>query len=169
MPHRKQPFLHQKPILYFDENFPHYVIDQLKRDRKIKKYFKICSAFELGTQNKDDNFQYQFARKKRFALVTLDHDFMNDHAYPIEKMWGVILIIAGKNQVSKIRACLLTLIDFISWFPLPKAFMRDSKFQVSLEGCVVRGRDVKTNEIKTVTIMPGDTITTVADHFHYFG
>jgi predicted nuclease of predicted toxin-antitoxin system len=169
MPHRKRPYFRQKPVLYFDENFPQTVLGTLKENRQIKNCFKIFSVYDFHHQNKDDDFQYAFAKKKGFVLVTLDKDYMNDRKFPIHKIPGIILIIAGRNQTSRIMRCLITLTNFLSVVPLPKSFMGDSKFQVSLEGCVMRGRDAKTREIKTITITPGDTLAKIANEFHYFG
>jgi len=84
-------------------------------------------------------------------------------------MPGIIVILAGKNEISRIMKCLDIIISFLGSFPLPKAFIGDSKFQVSLEGCVMRGRDAKTIQLRTITIMPGDTVRDVAESFHYFG
>ena len=169
MAHRKRYYFRQKPILYFDENFPHTVISDLKEHRKITSCFKIFSVYDFRHQNKDDHFQYEFAKKKGYVLVTLDKDFMNDRKFPIHKIPGIIFIIAVGNQASRIAACLVTLTKFLSIVPFPKSFMGDSKFQVSLEGCVMRGRDAKTREIKTITILPGDTLAKIANEFHYFG
>lgn len=169
MPRRKNPYFRQKPVLYFDENFPQTVVAALMENRQIKNCFKILSVYDFQHQNKDDDFQYEFWRQKRFVLVTLDKDFMNDEKYPIQKIAGIILIIARRGQTSTITRCLITFTNFLSVVPLPKAFMGDSKFQVSMEGCVMRGRDAKTREIKTITILPGDSLTKIANEFHFFG
>lgn len=169
MPHRKRPYFGQKPILYFDENFPRSIIDILKVNRRIAKKFKITSVYDFSNENKDDEFQYSFANKKGYTLVTLDRDFMDDKKYPIQRMWGIILILSGRNQTAKITQCLIRLVEFVKYFPLPKAFMRDSKFQVSLEGCVMKGRDIKTKKIQTITITAGDTVSKIAKAFHFFG
>ena len=86
--------------------------------------------------------------------MSLNKHFLNDRKFPIQKIAGIIVVIAGRN---------------LSLIPRPKAFIGDSKFQVSLEGFVMRGRDSKTREIKTPTIVPGDTSDKIARHFHYFG
>ena len=169
MAREKRPFFSQKPALYFDENFPQNVIDGLKRNRRITNYFKIYSVYDFHHENKDDDFQYAFSKKKGFVLVSLDKHFLNDRKFPIKKISGVIVIIAGRNQVSRISQSLVDLTSFLSLIPRPKAFMGDSKFQVSTEGRVMRGRDSITREIKTLTIVPGDTVDKVGRHFHYFG
>jgi hypothetical protein len=64
---------------------------------------------------------------------------MNDRKFPIKKMPGIIIILAGKNEISRIMKCLNIIVSFLAFFPLPKSFIGDSKFQVSLEGCVMRG------------------------------
>ena len=169
MPHYKRPFFKQKPILYFDENFPFSTVTILKENGRITKHFKIYSAYDFGNQGKDDEFQYSFSKKRGFALVTLDKDFMDDKKFPIQNIPGIIYIVAGKKQLSNIQKCLLILINFIPHFPRPKSFMGDGKFQVSLTSCTVRARDAKTREIKTIKINRGDTVSKIAKAFHYFG
>lgn len=127
------------------------------------------SVYDFGHQNQDDDFQYCFAKKKGYVLVTLDKHFLNDGNYPIQKIPGIIVVIAGRNQSSQITQSLLMFTTFLSFFPFPKSFLGDSKFQVSLEGCVMRARDAKTRELKTLTVTPGDTLAKVAGHYHYFG
>ena len=53
------------------------------------------SAYDFNNQSKDDDFQYSFCKEKGFVLVTLDYDFMDDKKFPIQKIPGVILIVAG--------------------------------------------------------------------------
>jgi predicted nuclease of predicted toxin-antitoxin system len=168
LPRNKRPYLRQKPILYFDQNFPRPIIQALRADKRFRKIYKICSVYDLGNEHKDDKFQYDFCKRKGFVLVTLDHDFMDDKKYPIQRIPGIILIVLGRKQLSKIKICLGILTDFLSRVPLPKAFMGDGKFQMSLEGCVLRARDAETREIKTMTIQPGDTIYKVGKKFNYF-
>lgn len=169
MPHHKRPYFRQKPVLYFDENFPARVVEELKRDNRFRKLFRILSVFDLENENRDDEFQYSFCKRKDFVLVSPDQDFMSDRKYPIQKMPGTVVISCDGNQIARIRACLMVITNCLSYVPLPKVFMGDSKFQVSPEGCVMRGRDSRTREIKSITIRPGDSMRRVADHFHYFG
>jgi predicted nuclease of predicted toxin-antitoxin system len=169
VPCHKRPYFRQKPILYFDENFPGTVVASLKENPKISNCFKIRSVYDFGHETKDDDFQYEFAKRSGFVLVTLDRGFLNDRRYPIQKIPGIIVVAASSNQTSRIARSLSMLASFLALVPFPKAFIGDSKFQVSLEGCVMRGRDAKTREIKTLTITLGHTLSEVAQHFHYFG
>lgn len=167
MPHFKMPYFGQKPILYFDENFPKKIIDTLKAERNIKNYFKIYSVYDFSNQNQDDKFQYAFAKKKGFILVSLDRDFINDSKFPIQNMPGIIIVIEGKNSSSGIINCLVPLIRFLSNAPKPKLFFRDGKFQVSPEGCIIRARDARSQKIKTLKLRYGDTLGKVLEYFNW--
>ncbi|SRR5260370_3136017 len=164
----KPLYLKHKINLYFDENFPVEIIEELKKDNSWKRRCRIYSVYDFGNQNKDDPFQFKFCKKRGFALVTLDTDFMNDTNYPFGGIPGIITIVAKGNDLAKIKYCLDMFLSFISHLPLPKIFLGDSKFQVSERGCVMRGRDYQTGEIKTFTIVPGDTLLReVIDEFNY--
>lgn len=60
----------------------------------------------------------------------------------------------------------ITLLDFVLLTPLPKSFMQESKFVISREGCVMRGRDVETKEIKSLHI--GSRKTRLGDVWKHF-
>jgi hypothetical protein len=49
------------------------------------------------------------------------------------------------------------LCNFIETSPFPKAFLLESEFITTGEGCVMRERDVKTEEIKSMQIVAGKT------------
>ncbi|MGD0799172.1 MAG: DUF5615 family PIN-like protein [Acidobacteriaceae bacterium] len=168
MPRKKNTYLRQKPILYFDENFPRPIFELIKESSRIRKHFKLHSVYDFGNQGKDDDPQLKFCKTRRFVLVTLDRDFMDDRIYPIQKLPGIVVIVAGKNQATKIVQCLLAFTEFLTFVPFPKGFLFDSKFQVSLQGCLARGRDVTTREIKTIVIAPGDQVGKVLRQFGYF-
>ncbi len=166
MPHRKNIYYKQKLRLYFDENFPNNTINVLKRNNSFKKLAKIYSVFDFNNENKDDKYQLNFCKNKGFILVTLDKDFMDDLKYPISKIPGILRIIAGKkSDTKKIIFCLKSFVHFISAFPIPRNFVGDAKFQVSSEGCVLRGRHMRTREIITVIIQRGDTVSKVINKF----
>jgi len=165
----KRPYLRQKINLYFDENFPIEIIEEFPKDRRFRKRIKISSAYELKQIHQSDDFHFTFCKQKGYVLVTLDADFMDDNKYPFSHIPGIIRIVANKNEISTIRGCLAMLLDFLPYFPRPKQFMGDSKFQVSLEGCVMRGRDTSSGEIKTVTIKHGDTVNEIGRKFSYIG
>ncbi|MFH0813827.1 MAG: DUF5615 family PIN-like protein [Pseudomonadota bacterium] len=160
-------FLKQKLKLYFDSNFPKDIVKWLKTDNYWKKKCKIFSAYDDKNQNKDDNFHFNYCKKKRLTLVTLDDDFMDDRKYPFSKMPGIIRVAEGKNDPYRIKQSLGILLNFLSFFPFPRAFMGDTKCQVSVEGCIIRGRDSLTRELKTMYISPGDTVSAVREEFRY--
>jgi len=141
MSRQKPVYLRQKPILYFDQNFPQPIVEPVRESRQVRKYFKLLSVYDFDNQRKDDEFQLAFCKVRGFVLVTLDKDFMDDRKYPIQKLPGIVVIAAPKNQGTKIVQCLLTFTEFLTYVPFPKRFLFDCKFQVSLNGCLARGRD----------------------------
>jgi predicted nuclease of predicted toxin-antitoxin system len=165
---RRRPFLKQKLPLYFDANFPRQLIDDIKQDRAWRKRCSIHSAAQEGNQRRDDKFQLEFCKAKGYVLVTLDDDFMNDRKYPFSRIPGIIRIVAAKNDADSIEDRLATLLGFISSFPAPRMFVGDTKFQVSPQGCVIRGRGAVTGRIKEVRIKRGDTNIKVMEAFTYF-
>jgi len=168
MAQKANTYVRQKPILYFDENFPAPVVESIGESRRIRKYFKMVSVHDFDNEGKDDEFQLAFCKTKGFVLVTLDKGFMDDRKYPIQRLPGIVVIAAAKNQTSKIIRCLSAFTQFLTFIPFPKGFLFDCKFQVSLEGCLARGRDVKTREIKTVIIAGGDRVGRILRQFGYF-
>jgi hypothetical protein len=83
-------------------------------------------------------------------------------------MHGVILIKETKSKVQRIVRVLSSLLEFILRAPFPKAFLLESKFIASGEGCVMRGRDTRTKEIKSLHIVAGRTrIGEVWEFFSY--
>lgn len=169
MSRQKNTYLRQKPILYFDENFPRTIVELVRESGRIRKHFKLLSVYDFENQGKDDDFQLKFCKVRGFVLVTLDKDVMDDRQYPIQKLPGIVVIVTGKNQATKIVQCLLTFTEFLTFVPFPKGFLFDCKFQVSLQGCLARGRDVKTRAVKTIVIAPGDRVGKVLRQFGYFG
>ncbi len=159
MKRMRRPYLKQKPILYFDENFPLPVLGYFRKDSRWKKKVKILSAIELGNIRKSDETQFAYCKRKGYTLVTSDDDFNDDTAYPFTNggMPGIIIIKETKNSVQKIERVLANLLDFVLRTPFPKAFMTESKFIASAEGCVLRGRNAQTKEIKSMHIIAGQT------------
>jgi len=90
---------------------------------------------------------------------------MDDRKYPFLNIPGIIRIAAKKNDSDTIRANLSNLLDFLSYFSLPKLFMIDTKFEVSSEVCTIRGRSALTGEIKTVKVRKGDFSAEVEKEF----
>jgi hypothetical protein len=98
MSRQKPVYLRQKPILYFDENFPQPIVEPVRESRQVRKYFELLSVYDFDNQRKDDEFQLAFCKVRGFVLVTLDKDFMDDRKYPIQKLPGIVVIAAPKNQ-----------------------------------------------------------------------
>jgi len=165
MKKKKNPYLKQKLLLYCDENIPHDLIEVLKSDNYWRKKCKIYSAFDEGNINKDDNFHFEYCKNKGMTLVTLDKHFMDDRKYPFSKIPGIIRIVAKKNDSETILGNLWTLIEFLTFFPLPKQFIGDSKFEVSSKGCMIRGRDALTRQIKTMNVREGESSNRVIKNF----
>ena len=160
-------YLKQKFRLYFDENFPQDVVEVLKADSNWKRKCKIYSAYDQGFENKDDKFHFEYCRKNDLVLVTLDKDFMDDRKYPFSKIPGIVRVVSKRNDSATILANLSSLLTFLSFFPLPRYFMSDTKFEVRSSGCVIRGRDSMTREIKSVTVRVGDPSSKVRETFGY--
>jgi hypothetical protein len=159
MKRRRQRYLKQKPILYFDENIPATIIDHFRGSSWWKKKIKVLSAVELGNQGQSDDFHFQYCSRLGYTLVSFDIDFNDDAAFPFSngKMHGVIMLKGTKNSSTYTKNHLSALLDFVLNTPLPKSFLLESKFITSSEGCVMRGRDVKTKEIKSLHIASGKT------------
>jgi predicted nuclease of predicted toxin-antitoxin system len=169
---KRRPFLKQKPILYFDENVPMPVVDHFRKGSRWKKKVKVLSAIELGNTGKSDDSHFAYCSRYGYTLVTLDEDFSDDSTYPFGNgtMHGIVMIKETKGNVQNIRRALANLLHFIQTTPYPKLFLAESKFTVSGEGCVMRGRDVKTREVKTLQIVAGRTKAgEVWKYFSYAG
>jgi predicted nuclease of predicted toxin-antitoxin system len=170
MERRRRPYLKQKPILYFDENVSAAIVDHFRKGSAWKKKLKVLSAVELGNQSQSDQSHFQYCSRQGYTLVSFDTDFNDDKAYPFSngKMHGVIIVKEGKGNASRTIGVLSALLDFVLATPFPKAFLIESKFVTSGEGCVMRGRDVKTKEIKSLRIVSGKTrMGDVWGHFSY--
>jgi predicted nuclease of predicted toxin-antitoxin system len=167
MEKRKALYTKQKIKLYFDENFPLEIIEYLKTNKNWKKMSKIFSFYDEDNSGKSDEFHFNYCKKRKFVLVTLDGDFMDDSRFPIMKIPGIVRIVANKQDRMGILENLATLIYFLSNVPYPRYFMGDTKFQISKEGCIVRGRDASASEIKTMSISEGMTVFDVCKNFNY--
>ncbi len=164
---KRRIYTGQKLFFYFDENFPKEIIDALKSNRSFSKKFGIKSATEINN-GKDDLFHFQYCKKQGFMIVTLDKEFMNDRKYPFDNIPGIVVLSFSKNSFGKIKEALSRVAYFLSFFPFPRIFAGDSKFQVSQNKCIMHGRDAKTREIKTYVINPGDTVDKIGKKFGYF-
>lgn len=170
MKRKRRPFLKQKPILYFDENFPASVIAHFRKGSRWKKKFKVLSAIDVGNKGKGDEFHFSYCGRNGYTLVTLDGDFNDDTAYPFSNgnMNGVVMVKEGKGNEQHIEGILAGFLHFIETTPFPKSFLSESKFTVSGKGCVMRGRDIQTKEVKSMHIVSGKTrIGDVWKHFSY--
>ena len=169
MKRSRRPYFSQKIDLYFDENFPREVIDDLKRDKGWKSKCRFYSVYDFGNENKDDVFQFGFCKQKGFTLVTLDDDFFNDTVYPFNGFPGMIRIVTTGNNLDSIRYCLNVMVLFLIRFPRPKSFLIDTKLKISQEGGMIRSRDAETGEIKTCPLVLRETsVDDLLREFHYF-
>jgi hypothetical protein len=82
-------------------------------------------------------------------------------------MPGIIMIRASASDHVQIIANLTSLLEFVSQIPFPKLFMAESKFILSRDGAVMRGRDAETREIKSLHIKAG--VTTDRQVSEFFG
>jgi len=141
--------------LYFDENFPVPVLDHFRKGSRWKKKVKALSAIDLSNEGKSDEFHFAYCTRNGYTLVTFDEDFNDDAAYPFANgsMPGVVMVKETKGNVQKTADVLSGLLDFVLTTLLPKAFLSESKF--TIEGCVMRGRDVRTKEVKSLHIISG--------------
>jgi predicted nuclease of predicted toxin-antitoxin system len=159
MKKRRRPFLKQKPILYFDENFPEPILDHFRRGSRWKKKIKVLSAIDLGNKGKSDEFQLAYCARNGYTLVTFDEDFNDDAAYPFGNgtMQGVVIVKERRGNATLIERVLASFIEFALKTPFPKMLLAESKFIISGEGCVMRGRDTRSKEIKSMHIEAGKT------------
>jgi predicted nuclease of predicted toxin-antitoxin system len=163
---RNPPYPKQKLRLYADENVPLPLVDQLRSQPRWRRRISIKTAAETGNVGRDDRFHFDYCRSEGLILVTLDTDFWNDRAFPLgDKMPALIIIDARSSD--DIAIGLVVILSFISDMPFPNDFAGDSKFKVSNEGAVMRGRDARTRAIKTMRLLPGQT--TDVDVAKYFG
>lgn len=170
MKRKRWPFLKQKPILYFDENFPVPVLDHFRKGSRWKRKIKVLSAIDLGNKGKPDDFQFAYCARNGYTLVTFDEDFNDDAAYPFGNgaMHGVVMVKETKGNARNTERVLANLFDFIQTTPYPKLFLAESKFIVSGEGCIMRGRDVRTGQVKSFHIVAGRTrVGEVWEYFSY--
>jgi predicted nuclease of predicted toxin-antitoxin system len=170
MKRKRGLYLKQKPILYFDENVPASIVNHFRKSSGWKKKIKVLSALELGNQGQSDESHFRYCSRKGYTLVSFDTDFNDDTAYPFSngKMHGVIMVKETKNNANRSIAILSALLDFVLVTPFPKSFLLESKFIMSGEGCVIRGRDAETKEVKSLHIEAGKTrMSDVRSHFSY--
>jgi predicted nuclease of predicted toxin-antitoxin system len=165
---KKFPFLKQKLFLYFDENFPKEIVESIIQDKYWKKIYRTTSALREGNLRKDDNFHYSYCKRKRFTLVTLDSDFMDDKKFPISNIFGIIRIDSPQSDINRIHYLLNKILSFLYSIPRPRGFVGDTKFEVSSRGCLVRGRDAVTKEIKSMQIHGSNTQFDLMKYFNWF-
>lgn len=165
---KKSYYFKQKINLYFDENFPQEVVNQLKNDKWFGKKCKIFSVFDEQTRGREDKFHFDYCKKKGFTLVTLDAGFWNDSKYPFGTIPGVIILTCDGKKLTEVKELIEVFVSFFSMFPYPKYFIGDSKFRVSEKGCLMKGRDSITRKIKSFLIQPGNSVRKVGKKFSWF-
>ncbi len=68
MKRQRRPFLKQKPIFYFDENFPVSILTHVREGSRWKKKIKVLSAIDLGNKGKSDEFHFALRRSLGLRL-----------------------------------------------------------------------------------------------------
>ena len=164
-----RPFFRQKPLLYFDENFPARAIEHF-RSRYWNKRIRVSGAIAEGRAGRPDTSHYSYCQRRQYTLVTLDLGFNDDHLFPFTHghMAGIIMIRSSPSEEEQIISILSRLLHFIISVHFPKGFLAESKFLAATDDIVMRGRDVATKEIKSLRIKGGvTTMRDVFEHFHY--
>jgi predicted nuclease of predicted toxin-antitoxin system len=151
---RNIPYPAQKLRLYADENVPLPLVDELRSEARWRRKVSIQTAAEAGNANQDDAFQFRFCRTHGLILVTLDADFWDDQAFPFGEQMPGIIIIDARSQ-DDIASSLDAILSFICGMPFPIGFAGDSKFKVSNEGAVMRGRDARNEGDQDHALDPG--------------
>jgi predicted nuclease of predicted toxin-antitoxin system len=146
------------------------VLEHFRTQSYWKKKIKVLSAVEEGSAGQDDGFQFAYCSRNRYVLVTRDMDFNDDKRYPFKfgENAGIILVRATRSEVQRVIRSLVAFLDFALQLPFPKAFIAESKFILSPEGYVMRGRDAQTKEVKSLRTVAGQTKTSeVREYFSY--
>ena len=159
-------FRHKIP-LYFDEHIPGNVVLALREVKRWKKKCRILSVTNCGQSGRDDRHQFEYCRKKDYVLVTRDRGFLDDRRFPLIRCPGIIVLTQTDDEAARMLSALDQFLSFMCEMPFPKGFLGDSKFQLSVDSCIMRGRDAKTREIKAVKIRPGSSLREVAAQFNY--
>ena len=74
--------------LYADENI-RYALVLVLRSQGIN----IKHASEVNLLNKDDQRQFQYAKKTNRWLLISDKDFLNHNIFPFEQLKGIIIVL----------------------------------------------------------------------------
>jgi predicted nuclease of predicted toxin-antitoxin system len=166
----KRPFLKHKFSLYFDENIPDRVVRYFRSGPSWWKKVKITSARELGLGGRSDSFHYDYCQRHKHTLVTRDLDFDNDKIFPFTfgRMPGIIMIKASSDDVARIIDILGRALTFVTWLPLPRAFLAETNLWPAVDGVTMRGPDSETHEIKSLHAIAGVTLTREIREFFSF-
>jgi hypothetical protein len=126
----------------------------------------VLTAVEMGNSGKDDRFQFDYCSRNKYILVTSDADFDDDNLYPFSFGENAgIVIVRSKARVQSITSFL----NFVLAMRYPKQFFYETKFVLSNEGCVMRGRDARTREVNSLQIVAGKTtVGEVTEQFSWY-
>ena len=166
MARQRIPHTQKKLRLYADENVPAAVVEAIRSNPSWRRKVTIETAQEAGNANRDDDLHFQHWRRQGLILVTLDDDFMADRRFPFGDHQPGIITVVGRSP-DDVLGNLVAILDFITGMRFPEDFAGDSKFPVSNEGAVMRGRDAETREIKTMRLVQGTSAADVAKHFGF--
>lgn len=81
--------------LYADENVDDAFVKHLRERFKVN----IVSARDLGYAGRDDQFQFQEAKRQGRFLLTNDRHFMDHSEFPFHKSVGVVVLDYPKESI----------------------------------------------------------------------
>jgi hypothetical protein len=84
---------------------------------------------------------------------------LEDRLYPFTfgRMTGIIIIRAHSSEWTRIIDVLSRLMEFIVSLPFPRAFQLETKCVAACDSVIIRGRDTRTLEVKTLHVVAGRT------------
>lgn len=89
--------LSKKAKFLLDQNMPLQIAKNLKMHK-----INATHLSQLGKEKIDDKALFSLAREIDRVLVTGDHDFLDDHQYPLKLSPGII-VIDGSLRVSEVQ------------------------------------------------------------------
>jgi len=101
-----------RPRIYADANVPAGLVTYMR----TRLHWDVLHVLEEDDLRRaPDVRHFRLARQLRRTLVTLDHDYLNDHLFPPEEGGGVLVIDAPDERELSL---LLTRVDHALFQPL---------------------------------------------------
>lgn len=124
---------HKKPRFYADENiFPGCV--SFLRSKKVRITHAVTGHQFSG---KDDNFHWKWTCQHNEILLTLDKDFLNNHAYPSRDSPGVIVLMVPPPVIdSKVNIVLEKMLPMLRL--QNKEYFRNKKIIANLDKITIQ-------------------------------